>query len=69
MKKTFVRALIVNAAFQFAVTRIRAGRMIEEGAAEALWLRYPFVVLFNALIWTLMLTTIGGVLRPLRRGR
>jgi hypothetical protein len=61
MRRTFTRALIINAALQFIVTRQRAGNAIEEGAAEALWLRYPFVVLLNALVWTVMLTTIGRV--------
>ncbi|HEY8173571.1 MAG TPA: hypothetical protein VIH21_10845 [Dehalococcoidia bacterium] len=66
MKKHFVRALIVNAAVQFAITRTRAGRVEEEGAAEALWLRYPFVVVANALIWAIMFSTIGRVLHALR---
>lgn len=67
MKKTFVRSLIVTAALQFIVTRTRAGNAMEEGEAEALWLRYPFVVVLNALAWTLMISTVGGVIRPLRR--
>ena len=61
MRRTFTRALVVNAVLQFIVTRQRAGNVIEEGAAEALWLRYPFIVLFNALLWTLMFSTIGRV--------
>jgi hypothetical protein len=69
MRKTFTRALIINAVLQFVVTRQRAGNVLEEGAAEALWMRYPFTVLLNALLWTLMLSTIGrvfGVFRLLR---
>lgn len=67
MKKTFVRVLAVNAVLQFVVTRQRAGRMIEEGAAEMLWLRYPLSVLLNALVWTLMLSAFGRVASALRR--
>lgn len=66
MNKTFVRLLIVNAALQFVVTRTRAGRTEDEGAAEAMWLRYPITVIVNALIWSLMISTIGRLLRPLR---
>ncbi len=69
MRKTFTRALIVNAVVQFIVTRQRAGNVIEEGAAEALWLRYPFTVMLNALLWTVMLSTAGrifGVVRLMR---
>jgi hypothetical protein len=67
VKKTFLRAIAVNAALQFIATRAAAGRVAEEGAAEALWLRYPFVVVLNALAWTLLLTAAGGVWRSLRR--
>lgn len=66
MKKTFVRSLAVSAAIQFLVTRMRAGNAMEEGEAEALWLRYPLVVLINAIAWTLMISTVAGALRPLR---
>jgi hypothetical protein len=69
MKKTFVRALIVNAVLQFIVTRQRAGNMVEEGAAEMLWLRYPLTVLLNALVWTLMLSTFARVTGALRGAR
>jgi hypothetical protein len=67
MTKTFVRALLINAVLQFIVTRTRAGRVEEEGRAEALWLLYPFVVLGNALVWTLMLTAASRLFRFLRR--
>lgn len=66
MSKTFLRLLIVNAILQFITTRTRAGRAEEEGAAEAMWLRYPIAVVVNALIWTLTISTLGRVLRPLR---
>jgi hypothetical protein len=67
VRKTFLRSLAISAVLQFAVTRARAGRVEEEGAAEALWLRYPFVVLLNALSWTLMLAALARVTRVVRR--
>ena len=67
MSKTFTRALILNAVLQFVVTRQRAGNALEEGAAEAMWLRYPFVVLANALLWTIMLSTVGLIAGIFRR--
>lgn len=69
MKKTFVRVLVVNAVLQFVVTRRRAWQMIEEGAAEMLWMRYPLSVVANALIWTLMLSTLGRVAGVFRSAR
>jgi hypothetical protein len=66
MRKTFTRALIVNAVVQFVITRQRAGNVLEEGAAEALWMRYPFMVLLNALLWTLLLSALGRVLGVFR---
>jgi hypothetical protein len=63
-----MRALVINAILGFAVTRHRAGRAIEEGAAEMMWLRYPASVLVNALAWTLMLAMLGGFVRIFRRG-
>ena len=67
MTRTFTRALVINAVVQFIVTRRRAGNVIEEGAAEALWVRYPFTVLLNALLWTLMLSALGRVVSVFRR--
>lgn len=67
MSKTFTRALILNAVLQFVVTRQRAVNALEEGAAEAMWLRYPFVVLANALLWTIMLSTLGRIAAVFRR--
>jgi hypothetical protein len=69
MNKTFLRLLLVNAVLHFVATRTRAGRAEDEGAAEALWLRYPVTVIVNAMVWTLMITTISRLLRPLRSRR
>jgi hypothetical protein len=66
MRKTFIRSLVISAALQFAVTRARAGRVQEEGAAETLWMLYPFNVLLNALMWTLLISTFGGFVRLLK---
>ncbi len=66
MKRTFIRSLMISAVLQFIVTRQRAGHVLEEGAAEQMWMRYPLVVLLNAVTWTLMLSTIGRIVRPLR---
>ena len=63
MKKTFLRALIVSAILQFIATRSRAGRVREEGEAELLWARYPFAVIGNALMWSLL---IAGGARAIR---
>jgi hypothetical protein len=69
MRKTFTRALIINALLQFIVTRQRAGTVAEEGAAEMLWLRYPLVVLMNAVLWTVTLTTFGRIASFIRGAR
>jgi hypothetical protein len=69
MKRRFVRTLLVTALLQFFITRQRAGRTLEEGAAEMLWLRYPSAVLANALAWTLMLSLFGATLSFFRRAR
>ena len=66
MKRTFVRSLAISAALQFVVTRARAGRVQEEGAAEAMWMLYPVNVVMNALMWTLLISTFGGLVRLLR---
>jgi hypothetical protein len=58
----------VNAVLQFWTTRLRAGRAEYEGEAQEMWLRYPFTVIVNAMVWTLMISTVGRFLRPLRRG-
>lgn len=67
MRKRFLRALLLTAVLQFVVTRTRAGRVENEGEAEILWARYPFVVVANALVWTLMLSAASGAWRALRR--
>ena len=67
MTTTFLRALAVGAVLQFFITRRRAGTVVVEGEAEALWLRYPFVVLANALVWTLMISAAGLAVRRVRR--
>lgn len=67
MRKTFVRALIVTAAVQFAITRHFAGAVVEEGRAERMWAMYPLNVVMNALAWTLMLTAVGRAARVVRR--
>jgi hypothetical protein len=54
---------------QFITTRMRAGRAEQEGAAEAMWMRYPATVVINALIWTLMVSTIARLVRPMRSRR
>jgi len=66
MKAIFFRALAVSAVLQFIITRQRAGQTLIEGEAEAMWLRYPFNVVLNALMWTLMLSALGAGLRRLR---
>lgn len=67
MRKTFVRALLVSAAVQFAITRHFAGAVVEEGRAGRMWLLYPLNVVLNALAWTLMLTATGRALHFVRR--
>jgi hypothetical protein len=69
MRRIFIRAIVINAVVQFAVTRYRAGHAIEEGAAEMMWVRYPVTVLMNALAWTLMLSMFRGTLGLLRGRR
>ena len=67
MKTTFIRALALSALLQFILTRQRAGNAIEEGAAEAMWVRYPVNVLLNAIVWTLTLAALGAGVRQVRR--
>ncbi len=67
MRKTFMRALIVTAAIQFAITRHFAGTVVEEGRAERMWAMYPFNVVMNALAWTFMLAVAGRAVRVVRR--
>ncbi|HEY7801488.1 MAG TPA: hypothetical protein VIE40_02325 [Dehalococcoidia bacterium] len=67
MRKTFLRALVITAAIQFAITRHFAGTVVEEGRAERMWAMYPLNVVMNALAWTLMLTAAGRAVRAVRR--
>jgi hypothetical protein len=67
MRKRFLRTLIVTAAVQFFVKRTLAGRVVEEGRAERLWMMYPVNVVANALAWTLLLTALSAAFRALRR--
>ena len=69
MRRTFLLSLGVSAVLQFIITRQRAGHMIEEGAAEQLWMRYPLVVLLNALTWTMLISTVARLTRPFRSSR
>jgi hypothetical protein len=66
MRTTFLRALVVTAVVQFAITRTLAGQVIEEGRAERMWAMYPLNVLMNALVWTLAISAGGRALRVLR---
>jgi hypothetical protein len=66
MRKTFVRALVVTAVIQFAITRTLAGQTIEEGRAERMWMMYPLNVLMNALAWTLAISAGSRALHMLR---
>ncbi|MBI5288370.1 MAG: hypothetical protein HY873_05315 [Chloroflexi bacterium] len=68
MRTRFLRVLAVVAVVQFVITRQAAGRAIEEGRAERLWMLYPLNVVLNAAAWTLMLSAGAGALRLLRRG-
>jgi hypothetical protein len=67
MRKTFIRTLAVTAVLQFAVTRMLAGQVVEEGKAERMWMMYPLNVLINAFAWTLLLSAGGRVMRVFRR--
>lgn len=67
MRKRFLRTFIVTAAVQFFVTRALAGRVVEEGRAERMWMMYPVNVLANAIAWTLLLTVLAATFRTLRR--
>jgi hypothetical protein len=67
VRSTFLRTLAAIAIMQFFVTRSMAGRAIEEGRAERMWMLYPVNVLMNALAWTLLISASGRVLRIVRR--
>ena len=59
--------LLVIAIVQFFITRHAAGNVIEEGRAERLWMLYPFNVVMNAAIWTVLLTAVASGIRLVRR--
>jgi hypothetical protein len=67
MGKTFLRTLVVIAAVQFAITRHLAGQTLEEGRAERMWMLYPFNVVLNALVWTLLFVASARAWRLVRR--
>lgn len=67
MRSTFLRTLAAIAIMQFFVTRNMAGRAMEEGRAERMWMLYPVNVLMNALAWTLLISAGGRALRIFRR--
>ena len=66
MGKTFLRTLAAVAVVQFVITRTMAGRVIEEGRAERMWMMYPINVVMNALAWTLVFAAFGRVRRIFR---
>jgi len=67
MRRLYFRTLAVTAVIQFFITRTLAGRAIEEGQAERMWLMYPFNVALNAAAWTLLLAAAGAAARAVRR--
>jgi hypothetical protein len=67
MRTRFFRVLAVIAVVQFIITRQAAGNTVEEGRAERMWMLYPFNVLLNATLWTLVLSAGAGLLRQVRR--
>ncbi len=66
MGKTFLRTLAAVAVVQFVITRTMAGRVIEEGRAERMWMMYPINVLVNATAWTLVFAALSRARRLLR---
>lgn len=67
MKQRFLRSLLIIAVVQFFLTRQAAGRAVEEGRAERMWMLYPLNVALNALAWTLILTGFSAALNALTR--
>ena len=63
MRTTFLRTVAVVAVVQFVITRTMAGRVLEEGRAERMWMMYPINTLMNALAWTLVFAAFGRVRR------
>lgn len=67
MRRLYFRTLAVTSIVQFVITRRLAGRAIEEGQAERMWLMYPLNVALNAAAWTLLLAAAGRAARVVRR--
>ena len=67
MRRLYFRTLAVTAIVQFLMTRTMAGRAIEEGQAERMWMMYPLNVALNAAAWTLLLAAAGRAVRIVRR--
>ena len=67
MRRLYFRTLAVTAIIQFLITRTLAGRAIEEGQAERMWMMYPINVALNAAAWTLLLAAAGRAARIVRR--
>lgn len=67
MRRLYFRTLAVTAIIQFFVTRMLAGRTMEEGQAERMWMMYPLNVALNAAAWTLLLAATGRAVRIMRR--
>jgi len=66
MRSTFLRTLAVTAVLQFVITRRMAGRALEDGSAERMWMMYPVNVVLNALAWTLLIRGAGRLARVFR---
>ncbi len=66
MRTTFIRVFAVVAIVQFVTTRAMAGRVVEEGRAERLWMMYPLNVMMNAMTWTLLFAALGRIRRTFR---
>ena len=67
MRRLYFRTLAVTAIIQFLITRTLAGRAIEEGQAERMWMMYPLNVALNAAAWTLLLAAAARAARFVRR--
>ncbi len=66
MRTTFIRIFAVVAIVQFVTTRAMAGRTLEEGRAERLWMMYPLNVTMNAMTWTLVFAAAARMRRMFR---
>lgn len=66
MPKKFLGMLAAVAVVQFVVTRSAAGRAIEEGRAERLWMLYPLNVVASTVAWMLVFAAASRVHRLFR---